>query len=122
MIDHVNLPVRDLERSRAFYERVLAPLGFRVLGRDGQAVGFGGDAWAFGIVATPPPLVPLHLAFTAASRAAVDRFYEAALAAGGRSNGTPGLRPAYDPDYYAAFVLDPDGHNVEAVCRARVGA
>jgi hypothetical protein len=93
------------------------PLGFRVIARDGQAIGFGGENWGFGIVATRPPLSRLQLAFVAESRSAEDRFYEAAISLGGRSNGSPGLRPEYDPAYYAAFVIDPDGHNIEAVCR-----
>ena len=122
MIDHFNLPISDLVRSRSFYERVLEPLGFGFIAQDGQAIGFGNANWSFGIVATPPPLPSLHLAFVAASRAAVDRFYEAALSLGSRSNGPPGLRSEYDPDYYAAFVVDPDGHNIEAVCRRRVAA
>jgi len=122
MIDHFNLPVVDLARSRFFYEGVLAPLGFRALAQDGQAIGFGSESWSFGIVATVFPFPKLHLAFTAAARSAVDRFHEAAVALGGRSNGAPGLRPGYDPDYYAAFVLDPDGHNIEAVCRRPAAA
>ncbi len=117
MIDHFNLPVSDLGRSRQFYELVLDPLGFRLLMQDGRAIGFGTDTWRFGIVETAPPFPCLHLAFTASSRRAVDRFFEAATSLGARSNGHPGLRPRYDPDYYAAFVLDPDGHNIEAVCR-----
>jgi catechol 2,3-dioxygenase-like lactoylglutathione lyase family enzyme len=119
MIDHFNLPVSDLARSRRFYERVLTPLGFRFLMQDGNAVGFGTDAWRFGILFTPPPFPSLHLAFTASNRVAVDQFFEAATSLGARSNGAPGVRPHYDPDYYAAFVLDPDGHNIEAVCRKR---
>jgi catechol 2,3-dioxygenase-like lactoylglutathione lyase family enzyme len=122
MIDHFNLPVSELARSRSFYERVLEPLGFRVIAQDGEAIGFGTENWSFGIVATPTPFPRLHLAFVAASRSAVDRFYAAALTLDGLSNGAPGLRPEYDPDYYAAFVLDPDGHNIEAVCRRRVVA
>jgi catechol 2,3-dioxygenase-like lactoylglutathione lyase family enzyme len=117
MIDHFNLPVLDLARSRRFFEAVLAPLGFRFLMQDGNAIGFGSGTWGFGIVATPPPIPPIHLAFQARSRALVDAFFRAALAAGVTSNGAPGLRPHYDPNYYAAFVLDPDGHNVEAVYR-----
>lgn len=122
MIDHFNLPVSDLDRSRSFYESVLKPLGFRVIAQDGQAIGFGAESWGFGIVATQPPIPRPHLAFIAGSREAVDRFYDAALSRGGRSNGAPGLRPAYDPDYYAAFIVDPEGHNVEAVCRGCVGS
>ena len=117
MIDHFNLPVSDLTRSQAFYERVLAPLGCRFLLRDGSAAGFGEDSWRFGIIALDPPLQRLHLAFAARSRAEVDASYRAAIEAGARSNGEPGLRAAYDPSYYAAYVLDPDGHNLEFVCR-----
>src|SRR4051812_18775180 len=113
MIDHFNLPVTDLERSRDFYERVLATLDCGVLIQDGNAIGFGRGCWNFGIVlirASPPRL---HVAFSARDRNQVDRFYAAALAAGGQPNGQPGLRSDYDANYYAAFVLDPDGHNVE---------
>jgi catechol 2,3-dioxygenase-like lactoylglutathione lyase family enzyme len=117
VIDHFNLPVRDLDRSRRFYERVLVPLGSRFLAEDGQAIGFGSATWQFGIVATPLPIPNLHVAFRARSRSAVDAFYKEALAAGAKSNGPPGVRYQYDPQYYAAFVLDPDGHNVEAVFR-----
>jgi ribosomal protein S18 acetylase RimI-like enzyme/catechol 2,3-dioxygenase-like lactoylglutathione lyase family enzyme len=122
MIDHFNLPVVDLARSRSFYECVLEPLGFRVIAQDGQAIGFGSESWSFGIVTTAPPFPRLHLAFAAVSRSGVDRFHATAGTLGSRSNGAPGLRPEYDPDYYAAFVLDPDGHNIEAVCRKQVGA
>lgn len=115
MIDHFNLPVRDLAGSRRFYERILGPLGYRALMTDGNAVGFGIDTWGFGIVATPRPFPKLHLAFRATSRAAVDRFFKEAIDAGGQPNGSPGIRAAYDTRYYAAFVMDPDGHNVEAV-------
>lgn len=121
MIDHFNLPVTDLERSLNFYRAALEPLGLRVLMRDGDAVGFGLAHWQFGIVATKPPLPALHLAFAAASHEEVDRFYVAALAAGGAAHGAPGLRPRYDPAYYAAYIRDPDGHNIEAVCRRSKG-
>ncbi|MBX3707253.1 MAG: hypothetical protein KF911_11550 [Pseudomonadales bacterium] len=117
MIDHFNLPVSDLARSRAFYAAVLACLDSRPLGRDGDAEGFGSDTWGFGIVYTTAPIAPLHVGFRASSRAAVDAFFRAALEQGAVSNGDPGLRPDYDPDYYAAYVLDPDGHRIEAVCR-----
>lgn len=117
MIDHFNLPVSELERSRKFYERVLAALDCGVLMRDGSAIGFGRTCWNFGIVLTQAPLPSLHVAFSAQDRDQVDRFYAAALAACGQPNGLPGIRSDYDPNYYAAFVLDPDGHNVEAVCR-----
>jgi predicted lactoylglutathione lyase len=117
MIDHFNLPVTDLGRSRRFYESVLDPLGFRFIVVDGRAIGFGIASWGFGIIATEPPFPKMHVAFEASCREDVDRFFEAAVRAGAPSNGAPGLRPQYDADYYAAFVLDPDGHNVEAVCR-----
>ncbi len=120
MIDHFNLPVSDLDRSSAFYERALAALGYPVLMRDEGAVGFGVGAWRLGVAPTAPPFPPMHLAFQAADRAGVDRFYEAALAAGGQSNGAPGVRAHYDPDYYAAYIIDPDGHHIEAVCRRAV--
>jgi len=117
VLDHFNLPVFDLGRSRRFYERVLAPLESRFFAEDGPAIGFGNSAWQFGIVATPAPISKLHVAFRAPSRNAVDAFFNEALAAGATSNGPPGVRQQYDPQYYAAFVLDPDGHNVEAVFR-----
>jgi catechol 2,3-dioxygenase-like lactoylglutathione lyase family enzyme len=117
MIDHFNLPVADLERSSAFYSSVLAALGHPLLMRDGQAVGFGAGAWRFGVVETEAAFPLMHVAFAAKSRAEVDRFHAAAMAAGGRDNGAPGVRAHYDPNYYAAYVADPDGHNIEAVCR-----
>ncbi|MFZ1991521.1 MAG: VOC family protein, partial [Alphaproteobacteria bacterium] len=100
-----------------FYEAVLEPLSYKRFGADGDAVGFGRDTWAFGIIKTSENIPKMHLAFIADTRAQVDRFFDAAIEAGGRNNGPPRIRPAYDPNYYAAFVLDPDGHNIEAVCR-----
>jgi catechol 2,3-dioxygenase-like lactoylglutathione lyase family enzyme len=120
MIDHFNLPVSELQRSRRFYESVLGTLGFRFLVQDGDAVGFGADSWGFGLVVTPSPIPRLHVAFKAQSRHAVDAFFRAALTAGATRNGDPGLRSQYDADYYAAYVLDLDGHNIEAVCRRGV--
>ncbi len=117
MIDHFNLPVADLSRSQTFYQAVLEPLGYKLLMKDGDAVGFGRDTWAFGIIKTSESIPKMHLAFVAESRAGVHGFFDAAIAAGGKNNGPPRIRPAYDPNYYAAFVLDPDGHNIEAVCR-----
>ncbi len=116
MLDHVSLPVRDIVLSKAFYAAALAPLGYAVLmDFPGQAAGLGvapkPDFWVG--VGTPVP--PLHVAFRAESRAAVDAFYAAAIAAGGKDNGPPGVRAHYHADYYGAFVLDPDGYNVEAV-------
>ena len=117
IIDHVNIPVTDLDRSRRFYEAVLAPLGYRPILQDGQAFGFGLDNWNFGIIETPPSFPKLHLAFAASNREQVDNFFNAALREGAASNGAPGLRDLYDPEYYAGFVFDPDGHNIEAVFR-----
>jgi catechol 2,3-dioxygenase-like lactoylglutathione lyase family enzyme len=122
MLDHIGFPVTDFARSKAFYAQALAPLGFRVVkevnlsddGKDGYA-GFGADRPHFWIGTGKPLQGRLHVAFVAKSRADVLAFYEAALAAGGVDNGAPGLRPHYHENYYAAFVLDPDGHNIEAV-------
>lgn len=119
LLDHIGFAVADFPRSRAFYTAALAPLGIAVmkegegwagLGRDGQMALWIGN---FG---TPPGRI--HLAFAAADREQVRAFHAAALAAGGADNGAPGLRPQYHPDYYGAFVIDPDGHNIEAVCHA----
>jgi catechol 2,3-dioxygenase-like lactoylglutathione lyase family enzyme len=120
MIDHIGVSVSDYQASKAFYLAALAPLGYGVVMEVAQAgpaagLGEGGkpDFWiAAGAAMTPPA----HIAFRARDRATVRAFHEAALAAGGRYNGPPGLRPHYHANYYGAFVLDPDGHNVEAVC------
>ena len=122
MIDHTGITVSDFERSKAFYKRALLPLGYQVIMQisaeeTGGFAGFGippkPDFW---IGSGSPQVPPVHIAFRADSRAEVDAFYSAAMAAGGRDNGAPGLRPHYHPSYYGAFVLDPDGHNIEAVC------
>ena len=125
MIDHVSIGVSDFDRSRAFYETALAPLGVRHLfdvpgDHSGgvRATGFGEDRGWFWIADERPTTGLLHIAFEARTHAEVDAFHAAALRAGGTCNGPPGPRPEYHPDYYAAFVLDPDGHNIEAVCRA----
>ena len=127
MIDHISLRVADFARSRAFYDAALAPLGagvrMEVSAEQTGGVayaGYGKDRPTFWIAEAAPVSGPTHVAFVTASRAEVDSFYEAALAAGGRDNGAPGLRPYYHPNYYGAFVLDPDGNNVEAVCHAPV--
>ncbi len=115
MIDHVKLHVADAAASRAFYEAALAPLGYRVVLEPAPGVvGMGPGFPDFWIAQSDAPTVA-HVALRAADRAAVDAFHDAALAAGGRDNGPPGLRPQYHPGYYGAFVLDPDGNNVEAV-------
>jgi catechol 2,3-dioxygenase-like lactoylglutathione lyase family enzyme len=120
VIDHISIGVRDLERSRAFYRRALAPLGFSEGGpwRDGvRETSFGVEgASDFAISLEYPPVgAPVHIAFAADSREQVQAFHTAALDAGATDNGAPGLRPEYSPSYYGAFVLDPDGNNVEAV-------
>lgn len=117
MFDHVGIKVADLEASKAFYAAALEPLGHVPGYADASCAGFGpAGAPALWLYPAPTAVGPgTHLAFRAADRAAVDRFHQAALQAGGRDNGVPGLRPDYSPSYYAAFVLDPDGHNIEAV-------
>ena len=119
MIDHTGLLVTELQKSRRFYEQALAPLGYAMLFEvPGVAgIGFGEPAKPDFWVGQGTPNTPrLHVAFRAKSRAIVDAFYKAALAAGGTDNGPPGVRAHYHPNYYGAFVLDPDGHNIEAVC------
>jgi catechol 2,3-dioxygenase-like lactoylglutathione lyase family enzyme len=124
MIHHIDFAVTDLTRSREFYERALKPLGLAVAmtftnyaGR--QLVGFGASSDPVFWIREGEPLIGrLHVAFLASSRAAVEAFHAAAVRAGGKDNGPPGLRPRYGEDWYAAFVIDPDGHNIEAVCHA----
>ncbi len=116
MIDHLGINISDLARSKAFYEKALAPLGYTMIMAFEQFAGFGiapkPDFW----IGTGPTETKIHVAFRAASRAVVKAFYEAAIAAGGKDNGAPGVREIYHPNYFGAFVLDPDGHNIEAVC------
>jgi catechol 2,3-dioxygenase-like lactoylglutathione lyase family enzyme len=117
MIDHLTLTVRDVERSIAFYARALAPLGYGVTMRFENFVGLGTPKKPFfWLKSGPTPTQPMHLGFVAPSRAAVDSFHTEALAAGAQDDGPPGVRPHYHPHYYAAFVVDLDGHPVEAVC------
>jgi len=118
----VTIGVTDLERSKAFYDRALEPLDIERLYAEGQDfAGYGiGRRAFFWIGSRERVTTGVHVAFAAPDRATVDAFHAAALAAGGRDNGPPGLRPQYHVDYYGAFVLDPDGHNIEAVCRAAV--
>jgi catechol 2,3-dioxygenase-like lactoylglutathione lyase family enzyme len=116
VIDHVKLPVSDFDRSRVFYEQALAPLGYVVLREPVPGVaGFGRERPVFWIAAGAAP-TPIHVALRADDRGVVDAFHAAGLAAGGADNGPPGPRERYHPGYYGAFVLDPDGNNVEAVC------
>jgi len=124
MIDHTGLVASDFAKSKAFYEQALGAIGYKLLMELPVAVTGHTDVAGFGEPPKPdfwvsrgkPNRPPLHVAFRVANRALVDAFYATALAAGGRDNGAPGLRPHYHPDYYGAFVLDPDGHNIEAVC------
>lgn len=122
MFDHVVFSASDYEAAKAFFVRALAPLGVRVLAENALGVELGRDADPASLCIRREPVprpTPLHLAFQAATPAQVQAFYAAALAAGGQDNGPPGLRPCYHEGYYAAFVIGPDGHNVEAVCHTR---
>ena len=116
-IDHLTIPVRDLEASRRFYRQALAPFGVEEVELEG-GVGWGPPGRVDFFIRQGEPTAPLHLAFAAPDRATVDAFHAAALDAGGTDNGAPGLRPRYHPNYYGAYVVDLDGHNVEAVCHA----
>jgi catechol 2,3-dioxygenase-like lactoylglutathione lyase family enzyme len=116
MFDHVSMKVRDLSRSKKFYSGALAPLGYGVEYEDASTIGLGPKGAPALWLGVGEAKSPVHIALTASNRAAVDAFYKAALAAGGRDNGASGLRPQYHQHYYGAFVLDPDGNNVEAVC------
>jgi catechol 2,3-dioxygenase-like lactoylglutathione lyase family enzyme len=121
VLDHMGFAVRDYDRSKAFYEQALAPLGLSLVKEPmGQAAGFGRDGWAsFWIEAQGRPVQGrLHVAVSVDSGEVVDAFHVAALAAGGTDNGAPGLRTIYHPNYYSAYVLDPDGNNIEVVCVA----
>lgn len=117
MFDHLGFGVTQLERSKAFYLAALQPLGVSVVMEGPHGVGLGTQhkpaLWLFETQQEP---AHLHIAMAAATRDEVDAFYQAAIAAGGKDNGPPGLRPQYHADYYGAFVIDPDGHNIEAVC------
>ena len=117
-IDHIGLDVSDYEQSKAFYEKALAPLGVKLMMEPVAEIGgFGGDFPFFWIgKRNRGGQGGVHVAFTARDREMVDAFHAAALAAGGTDNGGPGVREIYHPHYYGAFVLDPDGNNVEAVC------
>ena len=119
MYDHIGLQVKDMESSTRFYTAILRPLGAMLTSSDVSYAGFGPSKdqsmlWLH--LTTSKPVGGTHVAFQAASRSDVDRFHRVGLQAGGRDNGAPGVRADYGPNYYAAFLLDPDGHNVEAVC------
>jgi len=123
MIDHTGLSVSDFAKSKEFFAKALAPLGYKVMmefsaeqAGGSPAAGLGDTKPDLWLSAGAPTSPPTHIAFVAKNRSTVDAFYKAAMAAGGRDNGPPGIRAHYHPDYYGAFVLDPDGNNIEAVC------
>lgn len=124
MIDHTGVAVSNFQKAKAFYEKALAPIGYALIMELPASVTGSADVAGFGeppkpdfwIASGSPNKPPVHIAFRVPSRAKVDAFYKAAIAAGGTDNGPPGLRPHYHPNYYGAFVRDPDGHNIEAVC------
>ena len=122
MIDHIGLDVTNIARSKAFYAAALAPLGYRVVAEEtdggSTVVMFGVEGPEFVIADKDRPGEANHVAFRADTRDQVDNFHAAAVAAGGRDNGGPGVRGHYGPNYYAAFVFDPDGFNIETVCHA----
>ena len=123
MIDHISIGVADVARAKRFYDATLAPLGYRCLSENEGSLGYGDASPVFWILAAthPVPADPqsgLHFCFTAPTQKSADDFYAAALAAGGRDNGKPGLRTDYGDNYYAAFVVDPDGYRLEAYCSA----
>lgn len=127
MIDHIGISVSDYAKSKAFYSAALASIGYRLLVEIPAAVTKSHDVAGFGKAPKPDfwisvgsgaAITPIHVAFSVESRAVVDAFHAAAIAAGGIDNGKPGVRAHYHPNYYGAFVRDPDGHNVEAVCHA----
>jgi catechol 2,3-dioxygenase-like lactoylglutathione lyase family enzyme len=121
MFDHVSIGVSDIARTRRFYDAALKPLGYRCLSEGEGSLGYGGKSVALWISKNERPVPAdsesgLHFCFAAPSRKDVDAFHKAALGAGGRDNGKPGIRKDYSPDYYAAFVVDPDGYRIEAYC------
>jgi len=126
MLDHIGFSVSNVDASRAFYEQALKPLGIKVVmevtpemtGAEESHFGFGTDRPFFWIGSHKKPSPGMHVAFTAQSRKIVDEFYATAIVAGGKDNGAPGVRPHYHENYYGAFVLDPDGNNIEAVCHS----
>ena len=114
MIEHVSIPVSNVKKAKAFYTKALAPLGYKAKYDWGDAIGYMEGGHTSFVISNEKKVVPTHIAFRAKSRTAVQKFYAAALAAGAKDNGAPGYRP-YSPGYYAAFVYDADGNNVEAV-------
>ena len=126
MFDHISIGVRDLQRTKRFYDNALAPLGYRCLHDDGSGLGYGRDAVGLWIGVTEHPVPPntasnLHFCLAAPTRRSIEEFHAAAVRSGGTDNGGPGLRTAYSADYYAAFVVDPDGYRIEAYCGRHEG-
>ena len=124
MINHVSIGVRDVAKAKRFYDAALKPLGYACLSESAGSLGYGREAAALWIIAAERPVPPeaksgLHFCFDAPTRKSVDAFHAAALRAGGRDNGKPGLRADYGPNYYAAFAIDPDGYRLEAYCSAK---
>lgn len=122
IIDHIGFSVSNTEESKSFYSKALAPLDIEIIGEDHGWVGFGpkgsqkGELW---LGESDTVQAPMHIALTAKNRSQVDAFYKEALAAGATCNGKPGIRDIYHSDYYGAFVIEPDGHNLEAVCHTK---
>jgi catechol 2,3-dioxygenase-like lactoylglutathione lyase family enzyme len=121
MLDHISIGVRDIKRTRRFYDAILKPLGYTCLSEGDTSLGYGRDAVALWITVAPRPVPPdegsgLHICFAAPARKSVDEFHAAALAGGGRDKGKAGLREDYGANYYAAFAIDPDGYRLEAYC------
>jgi catechol 2,3-dioxygenase-like lactoylglutathione lyase family enzyme len=121
MIDHISIGVRDIARAKAFYDAALEPIGYSRLSASEGSLGYGKERAAFWIIASASPVPPdlhsgLHFCFVAPTRASVDAFHRAALSHGGDDNGKPGLRADYGDNYYAAFVVDPEGYRIEAYC------
>ena len=123
MINHISIGTADIAKARKFYDAALKPLGYACLSKDDTSLGYGADAAALWVLKSGRPVAQnaesgLHLCFDAPTRKSVDAFYKAALAAGGKDHGKPGVRENYSANYYAAFVVDPDGHRIEAYCGA----
>lgn len=121
MLNHVSIGVRDIARTKKFYDAALKPLGYTCLSEGETSLGYGTKSVAFWISASDKPVPAdaksgLHFCFDAPNRKSVDAFYAGAMKAGGRDNGKPGVRADYDANYYAAFVVDPDGYRIEAYC------
>lgn len=123
MINHISIGVSDVGKAKAFYDAALKPLGYTCLSESADSLGYGRDAAVLWLLKSEQPTRTdprpgLHVCFDAATRKGVDQFHKAALAAGGRDNGAPGIRADYGPNYYAAFVVDPDGYRLESYCGA----